>query len=140
VKGFRFLEHTADALFEAFGENLSELFENSAKAMCTVMYNPEKVEGKTKLTVEAEGKNPEELLHNLLDSILFELHAKELAFSKIRVLELDEGRNYAKAELEGEEFDAERHEPRSEIKAVTWNQFSVKKEGNKWVSRVLLDI
>jgi SHS2 domain-containing protein len=42
-KRFRFLEHTADVLVEAYGVNLEEAFENAAAAMTDVMTELERL-------------------------------------------------------------------------------------------------
>jgi SHS2 domain-containing protein len=138
MEKYRFLEHTADALFEAFGESFEELLVNSAKAMCSVMYELEKVEPKEKILVKAEGKNKEELLHNFLGAVLFEIQSNEMIFRNFKILALSD--ESAEIELQGEKIDREKHELKSEIKAITWHEFSVKKEGNKWAAKVLVDV
>jgi len=140
LEKYRFLEHTADALFQAFGKDFRELLENSAEAMCSAMYNLEKVQGKERVEVKARGESKEELLHNFLETVLFEVQAMGLIFSKFKVVELDEERGSLKAELLGEKIDEGKHELKADIKAVTWHSFFVKKEGDKWVSQVLVDI
>ena len=138
MEKYRFLEHTADALFEAFGESFEELLVNSAKAMCSVMYDLEKVEPKEKVLVKAEGKSKEELLHNFLGVVLFEIQSNEIIFKGFKVLELSD--ESAEIELQGEKIDRKKHELKSDIKAVTWHEFSVKEEGNKWTAKVLVDV
>ena len=43
---FKYLEHTADCKFQAFGKTLEEAFTNSALAMSNVMHPPEKIKPK----------------------------------------------------------------------------------------------
>ena len=138
MEKYRFLEHTADALFEAFGENFEVLLINSAEAMCSVMYDLEKVEPKKKILVKIQGKNREELLHNFLDAVLFEIQSKGMIFRCFRVLSIS--KQYAEIQLRGEEIDRERHELKSDIKAVTWHGFSIREEEDKWIAKVLVDV
>ncbi|MDP6671156.1 MAG: archease [archaeon] len=139
MKKYRFLEHTADALFEAFGRSFEELLINSAKAMCFVMYEPEKVEPKEKILVKVRGENNEVLLHNFLSAVLFEIQSREMIFKKFKILSCS--RQYAEIELQGEKIDREKHELKSDIKAVTWHEFFVKaEEEDKWIARVLIDV
>jgi len=140
MQKYRFLEHTADALFQAYGNKLEEVFENSAEAMCSVMYEIEKVEAKESVEIKAEGETQEELLHNFLESVLVEMELGEMVFSEFRILELDERKGFVIVELKGEKMDSKKHGLKTEIKAVTWHEFFVRKEGNKWVSQVLVDI
>ena len=135
---YKFLEHTADALFEAFGKSFEELLVNCTEAMCSVAYELEKVEPKESVLVKAEGKNKEELLHNFLSAVLFEMEEKEMLFSRFKILKL--GGGSVEAELLGEKIDRETHSFKAEIKAVTWHEFFVREEENKWVARVLVDI
>lgn len=139
AKKYRFLEHSGDALFQAFGESFSKLLENSAEAMCSVMYALKKVDAEKEVEVEAKGENKEELLHNFLGEVLFKIGEREMLFREFRVKELGEKNNRVKALVKGEKMDREKHEMETEIKAVTWHRFFVKRKGNKWVSQVLLD-
>lgn len=140
MKKYKFLEHTADAFFEAFGESFEELLENSAEAMCSVVYAIEKVEPKIAARVEASGGNKEELLHNFLEEVVVEMEMRGMVFREFKVKEFDEGKNLVIAELTGEKMNAEKHGLKTEVKAVTWHKFFVKREGSKWIARVLVDI
>ena len=137
MQKYMFLEHTADALFQAFGTDFKELAKNSAEAMCSVMYELEKVEPKEKIEVIVKGKNQEELLHKFLEEVLFEMQSKEIVFVKFEVKEVE---GELKAVLWGEKMDPTKHGFKTDIKAVTWHEFFVKKERNKLVSQVLVDI
>ncbi|MAG22010.1 MAG: hypothetical protein CL943_01715 [Candidatus Diapherotrites archaeon] len=137
---YLFLEHTADALFQAFGENFEELLLNSAEAMLSVIYDVASVETKKSVKVNASGDNKEELLHNFLEAVHLELELKEMVFGKIEITHLDEAKNTLEAELHGEKMDRKKHNLKTEIKAVTWHSFFVRKEENKWISQVLVDI
>lgn len=136
---YKFLEHTADALFQAEGGNFEELIVNSAEAMLSVIYELEHVEGAKAVKVEASGDSKEELLHNFLEEVLLAVEEKDMVFGKIEILQLDEAKNLVEAKLSGEKIDAGKHGLKVEVKAVTWHSFFVKKEGNKWISQVLLD-
>jgi SHS2 domain-containing protein len=50
-----------------------------------------------------------------------------------------EGAYYLKATTAGEPLDAERHQQRADVKAVTLHNFSVEMD-NGWKAKVLLDI
>ena len=61
---YRFLEHTADAFYQAFGKSFQELLLNSAEAMCSVMCELESVEAKEGIEVNVKGEDSSQLLHN----------------------------------------------------------------------------
>lgn len=45
-----------------------------------------------------------------------------------------------KATASGETINQEKHTLRSDVKAVTYHMFEVKKTGENWTARVILDI
>ncbi|RKZ30052.1 hypothetical protein DRQ27_05225, partial [bacterium] len=45
-----------------------------------------------------------------------------------------------RAKVYGEPFDPKKHKFRLEIKAVTYHQLTVKKQGDKWFGRVIFDL
>jgi len=44
MERYRFLEHTADAKFQAFGKTLEEAFSNAALATASLMWDWEEIE------------------------------------------------------------------------------------------------
>jgi len=63
-KGFKFLEHTADAYVAAYGVDLAEAFENAAFAMFDVMTDVEKVSPEVKENVEVVAEDEYALLYS----------------------------------------------------------------------------
>ena len=56
---YKFLEHTADIKFQAFGSTLEKAFENSALALAEVMTKKTKVKPKTRKKIKVNGKDNE---------------------------------------------------------------------------------
>ncbi|MDD5148532.1 MAG: archease, partial [Candidatus ainarchaeum sp.] len=138
MKRFVFLEHTADAKFRAFGKSIEECFENSALAMNSIERNLKKVSAKQKLSIEAEAKNPGELLHKFLEEILFQMETKGMLFSKFRA-KINLEKNSLRADCFGEPINKKKHELKILIKAATWNSFELKNENGKWIAQVVCD-
>jgi SHS2 domain-containing protein len=132
---FKFLEHTADIKFQAFGKTIEEVFENSALAMFHHIYN-EKVMEKKILKFKVKGKDLESLMYNFLEELLFLLETKGFFLNKIKVQIRKE--KELVAEIWG--GDIKNYRIRYDIKAVTYNEMFVKKIKNKWVSQVVLDV
>ena len=63
---YKFLKHTADVKFRAYGKTLNECFENSALAMFDSMY-PEKIKSVKSKNIRVKGKDLESLLYNFLE-------------------------------------------------------------------------
>lgn len=116
------LEHTADVLVKAHGSTLPECFENAAYAMTDTILDASKVELREGTVIEAEGDTVEDLLYNFLSEALFIFDAKRLALAEFKV---QLGDNKLSCRARGERFDPVKHEPKTEIKAVTYHMLQV---------------
>ncbi|MFH1307342.1 MAG: archease [archaeon] len=134
MEKFKFLEHTADIKFQAYGKSIEEAFENSALAMFNCMYD-KKVQRKIKKKIKVKGKDNESLLYNFLEELLFLLDTENFFLSSVKVkikgFELQ-------ASLEGDK--AKSYEIHLDVKAVTYNEMFVKKQGNKFICQVVVDV
>lgn len=141
---YRYLEHTADALFLAFGRTDREMMSNAAEAMANVMYDLGRVQGTEKETVALRAKNLEELLHKFLEEIVFRIGTRRRLYNFFGINSLRKepktGELAMEAELRGEEINPEKHVLKTEIKAVSWHKFRVGREGDRWVAQALVDI
>ena len=138
MKKFKFLKHTADVKFQAFGRNLKEVFVNSSLAMLKTM-SDEEIKEKIKKKIKIKGKDNESLLYNFLEEILFLFDSKNIIIGKVKNLKIK--KNELTAELLGDY--AKNYEIKGYIKAVTYNEMFVKKqtkEKDKWTAQVVLDI
>jgi len=137
---FKFLEHTADIKFQAFGRSMEEAFKNSALATSNTVYdgNVEKI-----LTneIKIQGTDKENLLYNFLDEIIFLIDAEKFLVSEVRDLKIKK--------LENDEFEltaalvgdsSEKYEIREHIKSVTYHEMFVREEEGKWIAQVVLDV
>lgn len=134
---FKFLEHTADVMFEAYGSSLEELFENAALAMFSVICDVSKVKPEQEVSVRVSSETLEFLLVDWLSELLLESDLSDLYFSKFKVKIERPGYR-----LEGFAYGSERRPEitRTEVKAVSYHMLSVERKGQKWVCRVVLDI
>ncbi len=141
-KRFRFLEHTADAFIEAYGDNLEEAFENAAVGMTDVMTEIEKIEEKNEEKFEVNGKDEKALLYNWLEELLLEFELKSKLYSRFKVLDIKETSEgfslHAKAW--GEDYDPEKHPSKVGIKAATYHQMEIIKGSKSVTLRFILDI
>ena len=134
---FKFIEDlTSDVMFEAYGNDLKELFENSATALFNVICKIDKVKTIKSLNVEIEGDNLKELLINWLQELIALVDIKEMFFSKFEILEVSEKR--LKAKIYGEKISPEKGE--TVVKAVTYHNFKLEKNKKGYLVRVVFDI
>lgn len=132
---FKFLKHTADIKFQAFGKTLEEVFENSALAMFKSM-SDDSVKGKVVKKLEAKGHDNESLLYDFLEELLVLFDGENFILSKVKNLKIKD--NKVDAEVIGD--DAGNYDIKNDIKAVTYNDMFVKKEKGEWVAQVVLDV
>ena len=88
-----------------------------------------------------KNENAENLLFDFLEELIYLKDAKYILFGKFRV-EIKKIRdNYIlDAVAYGEKINPEKHELKTDVKAVTLHEFFLKKTNKGWKCRVLLDI
>jgi len=133
---FKFLEHTADAKFQAFGKNLEEAFVNAALALTKIMIDS-KVKAKITKKIKVSGNDNKSLLYNFLEELLFLLDTKNFLLSKIKEIKIKN--NTLTAVLIGDN-NLKSYEIKTNIKAITYHEMFIKQENNKFALQVVLDI
>lgn len=141
-KGFKFLEHTADAYIAAHGKDLAEAFENAALAMFDVMTEVEKVSPKVEDKIAAGGKDECALLYNWLEALLVKSEVNRMLYSRFKISSI--GRTSSglrvRAKIWGEKFDVNKHLQKVGVKAVTYHRMEIIKAKGKVTLRFILDI
>ena len=134
---FRYINDlTSDVMFEAYGMNLKELFNNAATAMFTIFCKIDRVMPKKKILVEIKGQNKEELMKAWLQELIALVDIEEKFFSRFDIIKIDE--QHLKAEIYGETISPEKGN--TVVKAVTNYGFEMGKKGKKLFVRFSLDI
>jgi SHS2 domain-containing protein len=141
-KGFRFLEHTADAYIAAYGKDLVEAFENAARAMFDVMTEVEKVNPKVEDQIEAKGEDECALLYSWLEALLVRSEVNEMLYSRFKITDLDRTPKGLElvARVWGEKFDPKKHPQKVGVKAVTYHRMEIIRETGKVTLKFILDI
>jgi len=139
---YRFLEDiaTGDAAFEAEGRTLEELFVEAAVATFEVMVDTKGVEVKITREVELKNEAVDGLLFDWLSELVYLKDAEAVLFSKFNVNIKKNDAYDLKAMVSGENINQQKHILRSDVKAVTYHMFEVKKTEENWTARVILDI
>ncbi|MDD5012565.1 MAG: archease [Candidatus Nanoarchaeia archaeon] len=148
MKRFKFLEHTADVKFQAFGNTIEEAFRNSALALKETICDEIEVKEKKKKIISIKQKDFESLLYSFLEEILYLLDAEDFLISKVSKIKIDNKFNL-KATIMGDR--ASEYEFTNQVKAVTYNDMFVrmekepdprnqKKKIESWRTQVVLDV
>ncbi len=132
---YKYLEHTADIKFQAFGKTIEEAFKNSALAMFNSMHDGKIKENKD-FKIKVQGKDNEALLYNFLEELLFLFDSKHFFLNKVKNIKIKN--NKLTAEITGD--NAENYEIHIDIKAITYHEMFVKKIKTKWTAQVVLDV
>lgn len=138
--GYRFLKHVSDIIVEVWGETLEEVFVQAAIAFYGVMLDFSSIRPVIQREVSLEGYDIHSLLYEWLESLIAFFDIEGLVFSQFDI-RIEEGEGFTlKGILKGERYDAERHSPKVEVKAITYHAMSFKKKGERLYATYLLDI
>ncbi len=135
--GRKLIEVEADVGFEVWADTIEGLFVEAARALYDIMVDVNKVDPKEKREVNLNAPNLEMLMHSWLSELLFITDVEGLVFSKFDVK--IEG-NELEAICYGEPIDVEKHNPKTEVKAITYHRFSVTREDGFWKATVIVDL
>lgn len=136
---FKYLEHTADAEFIAYGRTLDEAFVNAARAMCGLVVDPAKVHASESRDISLTASTIENLLYDWLSELLYQSEVDYLVFSRFEVKITKDGEYRLQGRACGEKAGPA-HEVSLHIKAVTYHDLRVEKRNNIYETQVLLDI
>ncbi len=137
MQKYKFLDNiTSDVMFEAYGKDLKELFQNAAQALLSVICKIKQVKPKETEEFQIKANNLEDLMINWLQGLIAIVDTEQKFFSKIEIKEIDE--THLKAKLKGEPIKPELGE--TVVKAVTMYKYKLEKTDKGYKVRVSLDI
>ena len=141
--GYRFLDHTADVSVESQGKNLEEAFEQTAYSLMetiTPIFKSIPIEIEKIITIKAEDK--EALLFDFLTEFLYIFDVDELIFNNIRIhsIQKDQEKYYLKAIAKGGKFNKLKHEPGTEVKAITYSFMNIEEKKNGVKINIVFDV
>ncbi|MBI3313438.1 MAG: archease [Candidatus Omnitrophica bacterium] len=142
MKPYEVFEHTADIGLKIYGRTFQELFRHGALGLFNLVTEVDALNQpdnkKASLDIELTGENAGDLFLKWLRELLFVFSTRKLILLSFNFKILTE--NKLKAEAEGIVFDPSRHEPKYEVKAVTYHQFKIEKKKTGWEAEGIFDI
>lgn len=140
MKKYKFLHHTGDAKFQAFGDTLEEAFQQAALALVSIMWEWEKVGGKLEVPVQVEGHDMEQLLVNYLEEILYLFDTRKFLLSQVDDLSIQkkEGHYVLRALFKGDEYSSDT-EIFGDVKAITYNEMEINRTA-PFMVQVVVDV
>lgn len=136
--GYEFIEHTADLAIRVHAGSVPELFIQAARGMYallgTLHPGPQAVES----TIEIHASDAENLLHDWLAELLWQLDKQKCLFDQFRFSRFDS--QHLAAHCKGTIYDPVRSERSVEIKAVTYHDLKIVKRDETYEVTVIFDI
>ena len=132
----REIEHTADVGFEVEAPTWPSLLERAALVVAAIIVALEGVAPRETLRLEVDAADPEELLHDWLQTVLIRVQG---GFVPCEVA-VEASDTHVAATLRGEPLDPARHRVHGEVKGVTWHGLAVAETPAGLRARVILDV
>jgi SHS2 domain-containing protein len=135
---FEHFSHEADVGVRGRGATLAEALAGAALALTAVVSDPDAVREVKSVTLTCEAGDPEVLLFDWLNAVIYEMATRHLLFARYEVT-VGEGGLAARAF--GEPVDVGRHHPAVEVKGATWTGLRVAhEEDGSWVAECVVDV
>ena len=135
---YEIFEHTADLGLRVRAADLPTLFADAGRGLfAMVVENPDSIEPGESRDFQIVGSDLTYLLFDWLNELLYLCDTEHLLCSQFEV-RLDE--HGLTATARGEPIDPDRHQLTHEIKAITYHELKVEREGAGWFAEVIVDI
>ncbi len=139
MRRYEVLDHTADIGLIVYGRDLPSLFENAAEGFFHLITNLLTVRPSVEKRIEIKGEALDRLMVDWLSELLYLHDVEYLLFKEFHVESV--GDDGLKAVARGEPFQEGLHEIKTEVKAVTYHQITVKKEEDGgWKAQIIFDL
>ena len=135
---YRQLEHTSDIKVEIYGADLAELFTNAAACLFDLILDIRRVRETQSVPVSLESANLSGLFLDWLRELLFLFSTRSLAIRRVEIDSIEP--TQINAIVFGEEFNAERHGLRVEVKTPTYHEYRIEKGEDGYRATVILDV
>jgi len=137
---FRFLDHTSDAKFQAYGRTLEEAFANAALATVSLMWDPAAVEKMLDHPVAVQGRDLEQLLVRFLGEVIYLFETRSLFVAAVDDLKIEKATEgfRLRAVFRGDDRPA-RYAIFGHVKAVTYNEMRID-QGCPVTVQVVVDV
>lgn len=135
---FENFAHDADIGVRGRGRSLAEAFAAAGLALTAVITDPGSVRAETRVAVACSAAEPELLLFEWLNALVYEMATRHLLFGRYEVA-IEGGRLTASAW--GETVSPERHSPAVEVKGATYTGLRVARETDgRYVAECVVDV
>ncbi|MDD5438970.1 MAG: archease [Candidatus Omnitrophica bacterium] len=138
MERYKLIPHTADIAIRANGRDLKELFANAAFGMFDIIADLDGITTSLSMDITLTGTPAELLLVRWLDELLYNFYTKGIIFSRFEVLTVDQDRLTAR--VYGRHVGENRNRLKTEIKAVTFHDLTIREENGVFGVEIIFDI
>ena len=135
--GWEHYDHPADVGIRVWGPDLGAALEQAGLALTAVVTDPGEVIPRESVTVRFPGTDPELLLVDWLDALIFEMGTRRMLFSRFEVTAEEEG---IRGTAWGEPVDVARHKPAVEVKGATLTDLKAERLDGGWRLQCVVDV
>src|SRR5438128_1420079 len=137
MPGYRLTPHASEIGLAAWGDTLAEAFEEAARALVAVTFDPRTIRIRETREVAVQADRPDRLLVRFLNELVYSIDAQGFVAARAHVELTDGG---LKARLRGRVADSFRPKRRGpQVKAATYHGLEID-PGPPWRVRVIVDI
>ena len=138
---FHYIEHVSDAMVEAYGRTLSEVFANSARALVNIVCDLSRIDLNKSVIIETEGFDQISLLYNWLEKVLLTLLVDNIALANFDLkIEQSKGNYNLFSTCRGEAFSEQKHHYKVEVKAITYHEMKISRRNDMFIVKFLVDL
>lgn len=136
----KYFEHQADIGIIGIGMSLDTAFEEAAKGLFEVMCEIKNVKAVKSVKIDVHAADEGALLVEWLNELLAQKDIKDMMFSSFSIKITKKGDKFMLSGIAKGEKIQEKHHLKLEVKAATYSQLSVKKEGKCYEVRCVVDV
>ena len=138
MKRYEQIFHTADLAAIIYGQDIKELFENSAYAMFDMMGDIGGLGASEIVKVHLVAPDRESLLISWLNELLYLSYSKSALFSEFNVTVLTE--TELQAEAKGQSIAKDIKRLHTEIKAATYHDLKIQQTNKIYMVTIVFDV
>ena len=138
MQDYELIDHTADLGIILRAPHPPALFACAAHALFDLICDLDQVAPSRTVPLALHSEALDSLMIAWLNELIF-LHETGRWLFKSFDLRIDEGSELS-AQAQGEVFDPLRHTIHRGIKAATYHQLEVRKDGELWTARIIFDV
>jgi len=137
---YKFIDHTADVKFQAFGNSLEGAFTQAFYALRETISGDIVVLTPIKKEIKITGTDLNNLLYKFLEESLFLLDSEDFLSAKIEDIKIDKEKLEVNAVISGDK--AKNYSFTNDVKAITYNDMIIEfdEKSKSWLIQVVLDV